>query len=219
MTTKESLLHRLTLSCFANKKIVFEMVKKSEKRPKTGKNLTSPAQHKQQKLDVFASELQNETPRKSKQISISSLDPVTKYDEMVLTVAFKLVPSKTVFSKVRSNLWFDSEEVKSDLIAIPQGFGDSDEFQLNYNLDMRGIAAGAHAIKVELHDLFSPCSAIKEETIDYVPLDKKAAYRKIPIAKKIAGEDFTIVSRSHKEIYEDIDKTRKSELESKRDKW
>ena len=195
------------------------MVKKSEKRPKTGKNLTSSEHYKQQKLDVFPSELQKETPRKNKQIIISSLDSVTKYDEMILTVALKLVPSKTVFSKIRSTLWFDDQKVKSDLIGIPQGFGDSDEFQLNYDLDMRGIAARAHTIKAELDDLFSRCSAAKEETIDYVPLDRKAAYRKIPIAKKIAGEDFTIVSRSDKEIYMDIDKARKSELDSKRDKW
>jgi hypothetical protein len=195
------------------------MVKKSEKRPKTRKNLTSPAQHKQQKLDVFPSELQKEPPKKSKQIIISSLDSVTKYDEMVLTVEFKLDPSKTVFSKVRSTLWFDDQEAKSNLIGIPQGFGDSDEFQLKYGLDMRGIAAGAHTIKVELHDFFSPCSAVEEETVDYVPLDMRAAYRKIPIAKKIAGEDFTIVSRSDKEIYLDIDKARKNELDSKRDKW
>ena len=195
------------------------MVKKSEKRPKKGKNLTSSAQYKQQKLDVFPAELQREPPKTSKQIIINSLDSMTKYDEMVLTVAFKLIPSKTVFSKVRSTLWFDSEEVKSDLINIPQGFGYSDEFQLNYELDMREIAAGAYAIKVELHDLFSPCSAVKEQTIEYVPQDRKAAYRKIPIAKKITGEDFTIVSRSDKEIYTDIDKARKSELNSKRDKW
>jgi hypothetical protein len=183
------------------------------------KKLLKSENNKQLKLDGFPSELQREPSRKSKQIIISSLDSMTKYDEMVLTIAFKLIPSKTVFSKARSTLWFDGEEVKSDLIEIPQGFGYSDEFQLNYNLDMRGIAAGAHAIKVELHDLFSPCSAAKEVTIDYVPLDRKAAYRKIPIAKKIAGEDFTIVSRSDKEIYMDIDKARKSELDSKRDKW
>ena len=145
------------------------MVKKSEKRPKTGRNLTSSAQYNQPELNVFPSELQREPPRKSKQIIISSLDSVTKYDEMVLTVEFKLVPSKTFFSKVRSTLWFDGEEVKSDLIKIPQGFGDSDEFQLKSRLDMTGIASGAHTLKVELHDLFSPCSAIKEETIDYVP--------------------------------------------------
>lgn len=195
------------------------MVKKSKKRPKTGKNLTSSAQYKQQKLDVFPSELQKESTRKNKQIVINSLDLVTKYDEMVLTVEFELVPSKTFFSKIRSTLWFDDQELKTDLLAIPQSLGDIDEFQLNQKFDMRGISAGVHIIKAELCDLFHPCSAIKEEHIDYVPIDRKAAYRKIPIAKKIAGEGFTIVSRSDKEIYTDIDKARKSELESKRDKW
>ena len=45
-----------------------------------------------------------------------------------------------------------------------------------------------------------------------VTLQKLSAYRKIPTAKKIAGEDFTIVSSSDKEIYNDIDKARKNEL-------
>jgi hypothetical protein len=49
---------------------------------------------------------------------------------------------------------------------------------------MRGISTGNHTIKVELNDLFPPCSAIKEEPIDYVPVNRKAVYRKIPIARK-----------------------------------
>lgn len=189
------------------------------KPPKKRRILNSSKHYKQQKLDLFPSECQKEMPEKSKQIIINSLASLTKYDEMLLNIEFKLAPSKTVFSKMRSNLWFDDQEVKSDLIVIPQGFGDSDGFQLNYKLDMKGISPGAHKIKAELHDLFSPCSATKEEPIDYVTLDRKTAYRKIPIAKKVAGEDFTIVSSSEKEIYTDIDKARKSELDSKRDKW
>ena len=163
---------------------MFKITKKSEKQPRTVQNLISSQQYKQQELGVFPSELLKETPRKDKQIIISSLDSVTKYDELVLAIEFELVPSKTVFSKVRSTLWFDNQEVKSDLMTIPQSLGDTNEFQLNYQLDMRGISAGAHTIKAELHDLFSPCSTTKEEAIDYVPLDRKAAYRKIPIAKK-----------------------------------
>ena len=195
------------------------MVRKIKKRPNKRGNSNSSKQYQQQRVDLFPSELQKESPRESKQIIINDLNSVTKYDEMTLTVEFKLAPSKTVFSKLRSTLWFDDQEIKSDLITIPQSLGDTDEFQLNYQLDMRGISAGTHTIKTELHDLFSPCSATKEQPIDYVPLDRKAAYRKIPIAKKIAGEDFTIVLKSDKEIYNDIDKARKNELESKRDKW
>ncbi len=177
-------------------------------------------QYQQQRLDLFPSELQIEHIRESKQIIINSLESVTKYDdEIVLTVEFKLVPSKTVFSKLRSTLWFDDQELKTDLLTIPQSLGDTDEFQLNQKFDMKGISAGVHTIKAGLCDVFYPCSAIKEERIDYVPLDRKSAYRKIPTAKKIAGEDFTIVSSSDKEIYNDIDKARKNELDSKRDKW
>jgi hypothetical protein len=201
------------------KKIVFSMVRKIRNRPNKRGNSNSSKQYQQQRLDLYPSELQNKQPRKSKQIIISRLDLVTKYDEIVLTVEFALVPSKTAFSKVRSTLWFDNQEVKSDLITIPQSLGGADEFQLNYTLDIRGISAGVHSIKAELCDLFYPCSAIKEEHVDYVPLDRKAAYRKIPIAKKVAGGDFTIVSSSDKEIYTDIEQARKSELDSKRDKW
>jgi len=199
---------------------MFDMIKKGRKHPKTTRKANSSEKFQQLKLNIFPSELQKASPRKGKKIIINTLDSVAKYhDEMVLTVEFRFIPSKTVFSKVKSILWFDDQEVKSDLIGIPQGFGDSDEFQLNYNLDMRGIRAGTHTIKVELNDLFSPCSAIREEPVDYVPLDRKAAYRKIPIAIKIAGEDFTVVSSSNKEIYDDIDKARKNELDSKRDRW
>ena len=195
------------------------MVRKIKNQPNKRGNSNSSKQYQQQRLDLYPSELQKEQTRKSKQIIINSLDSVMNYDEMVLTVEFKLVPSKTVFSKVRSTLWFDDQELKTDLLAIPQSLGDTDEFQLNQKFDMKGISTGVHTIKAELCDIFYPCSAIREERIDYVPLDRKAAYRKIPIAKKIAGEDFTIISSSDKEIYNGIDKARKNELESKRDKW
>ena len=195
------------------------MVRKIKNRTNKRGNSNSSKQYQQQRLDLFPSEFQIEQTKEGKQIVINSLESVTKYDQIVLTVEFKLVPSKTVFSKVRSTLWFDDQELKTDLLAIPQSLGDTEEFQLSYTLDMRGISAGVHTIKAELCDIFHPCSAIKEESIDYVPLDRKAAYRKIPIAKKITGEDFTIISSSDKEIYNGIDKARKNELESKRDKW
>ena len=195
------------------------MVRKIKNRTNKRGNSNSSKQYQQQRLDLFPSEFQIEQTKEGKQIVINSLESVTKYDQIVLTVEFKLVPSKTVFSKVRSTLWFDDQELKTDLLAIPQSLGDTEEFQLSYTLDMRGISAGVHSVKAELCDVFYPCTAIKEQRIDYVPLDRKAAYRKIPIAKKIAGEDFTIVSSSDKQIYTDIGKARKNELDSKRDNW
>jgi hypothetical protein len=189
------------------------------KQQRTEKDPILSEQFQQSKLNFFPSEIQKEPLRKSKQIVINKIVSVTKYDEMALNVEFKLIPSKLNFSKLRSTLFFDDQEVKSALIRIPQGFGESDEFQLNYVLDMRGISAGTHTTKVELHDLFSSCSSTKKEKIEYVPIDRKALYRKIPIAKKIAGEDLEILSKSDEKIYRDISKAIRNELDSKQDKW
>jgi len=193
------------------------MVQKSKKNVQTRKK--SSESFKQLKLGIFPSELEKKLPRKQKQIIINRIGTITKYDEMTITVEFKLIPSKTVFSKLKSTLWFDDQEVKSALIEIPQKFGFSDEFKLKSELDMRGISAGSHSIKVEFQDLFSLSSAIKEETIEYVPVDKTARYRKIPLTKKISGNDFDVVSISDREIYLDIERTKKNELKSKQDKW
>ena len=193
------------------------MVQKNKKIIQSIKESTEG--FKQLKLGIFPSEFEKKLPRKQKQIIINRIGTITKYDEMTITVEFKLFPSKNVFSKVKSTLWFDDQEVKSALIEIPQKFGFSDEFQLKSELDMRGITAGSHSIKVEFQDLFSLSSAIKEETIEYVPIDKTAGYRKIPLTKKISGSDFDVVSISDKEIYLDIERTKKNELNSKRDKW
>jgi hypothetical protein len=195
------------------------MFQKSKKRANNAKRADLSGKSKQMSLGNYASAFQKEIPRQKKQIIINDIESVTKYDEMSVTVSFTLVPSKTFFSKIRTNLLFDDKEVKSDLIGIPQGFGESNEFQLTYRLDMRGISEGAHTLNAEFHDLFSSCSAIKELSITYVPLDRKAAYREIPITKKVSGEDFTVVSSLDKEIYKEIDKARKNELDSKRDKW
>ena len=199
--------------------IVFEMIRESKKQTQVGKAFAPPEHVKQLKLDIFTSEVQKESATKNKQIIVNKIITLTKYDEMALTVEFKLFPLKNDFSTLRAILWFDEQEVKSALVPIPKEFGDSNEFILKSELDMRGISAGCHTIKVEFHDLFSTCFGIKEETIEYVPQDRKAAYRKVPITKKAAGDDFTIISQSDREIYRDIDKIRKNELDSKRDKW
>ena len=176
-------------------------------------------QNEQLRLDSFPSEPEKKPQEKNKQIVINGIHSATKYDEMVVSVEFELIPSKTAFSKIISTLWFDECEAKSAIIVIPQRFGNSSEFQLKSELDMRGIPSGNHIIDVKLRYCYSPCYAIKKEIIDYTSQDKKARYRKIPIAKKIAGCDFDVVSGSEKNIYQEIEKTKKKELISKQDKW
>ncbi len=195
------------------------MIGKNNKLGQVVGRFLSNGATQQLKLDCFPCEVEKKKqPRKNKEIAINRIGFVTKYDEMALAIEFELIPSKIEFSRLRSTLWFDDQEVKSELVRIPQGFGNSNAFCLKSELDMRGVSRGIHTFKVELHDLFSPCFGIREETTDYIPQDRKAAYRKIPMVKKIAGDNF-VVSNSDKEIYLDIEKTRKKELASKQDKW
>ena len=158
-----------------------------------------------------------------KQIIITEINTVTKEDELALNVGFRLLPSKTAFSKVRSTLWFDGQQISSVSITIPQSPLATDEFELNPVLDMKGISAGSHTIKVEMYELWSngeklTCTS-KEVTIEYVPKTRESRLIRIPMVKSIAGADLAIVSESEKDIYREIEVTAKKELISKRDEW
>ena len=55
-----------------------------------------------------------------KQIIITEIGTLTKEDELALKVGFKLAPSKTAFSRVKSDLWFDNQQISSVSIRIPK---------------------------------------------------------------------------------------------------
>jgi hypothetical protein len=82
-----------------------------------------------------------------KRIIIIEIDTLTKEDELALKVGFKLVPSKTAFSKVQSDLWFNNQKISSISIRIPQGPLTADDFEITPVLDMKGIPARVHIIK------------------------------------------------------------------------
>ncbi len=65
-----------------------------------------------------------------KQIVITEISTSTKVDEITLNVAFKLVPSKTAFSKVQFDLWFNNQQISSGSIRILQGPLADDKFEL-----------------------------------------------------------------------------------------
>lgn len=184
-----------------------------------GKEFGTTRHTKQLKLNRFPSKPPKKLQKRKKEIRITQIFSVTKYDEMALFVEFKLIPSKTAFSKLKSTLWFDDQKITSASVRIPQRFGVSNEFHLKSALDMRGINTGTHTIKVELQDLFSPCFGTKEETIKYVPKDRTAEHKKIPTVKMIEGERIAVLSESEKNIYQEIQETLKKDLNSSRDKW
>jgi len=111
--------------------------------------------------------------KNEKQIVITEISTTPKVDELSLKVGFRLVPSKTAFSKVHFVLWFDNQQIRSVSIRIPQGSLAADEVELTPVLDMKGIPAGSYTIKVEMYELWSSgeklSEAIKELNVDYAP--------------------------------------------------
>jgi hypothetical protein len=61
------------------------------------------------------------TKKQEKQIVITEIVALPKEDELALKVSFKLVPSKTAFSKVQLNLWFDNQQINSPLYLNSSG--------------------------------------------------------------------------------------------------
>ena len=158
-----------------------------------------------------------------KQIIITEIVAVTEEDELALKIGFKLLPSKTAFSKVRSNLWFDDQQISSVSITIPQSTLTTDDFEINPVLDMKGITAGSHTIKVEMHELWSSGEKLnytsKEVTVEYIPKSREDRLIRVPIVKSIAGTGLAVVSDSDKSIYHEIEETIKKEMVSNRDEW
>jgi hypothetical protein len=158
-----------------------------------------------------------------KLIAITDIGFVTKEDELALRIEFGLFPSKKLFSKIRTELFFDGQKLRSVSIMIPQTPLASDDFELTTVFDMKGITAGSHVIRVEMYELWDSgekfTCASKEVRIDYVPLRREDKLIKVPTMKNVAGKDLVVVSESEKDIYREIDENIRKEAVSKRDNW
>jgi hypothetical protein len=148
---------------------------------------------------------------------------VTREDELQLKVGFRLLPSKTAFSRLMAELFFDGQKLYTRRFRALQGPLAADDSEFTSVLDMEGIAAGSHAIKVELCELWGSgeklrCTS-KEVTIEYVPVKMEDRLIEIPIVKSVAGADLAVVSDAERDIYHEIDEDRKKELISQRDEW
>jgi hypothetical protein len=185
-------------------------------------------QSKQRKLDSLQDAPQKEPPKADtsvpkRHIVITEIGTQTKEDELALRIAFRLLPSKTGFSKVKSDLWFDGQQISSVTIGIPQSPLATNDFELTPVLDMKGITGGPHTIKAEMYELWSSdeklTNASKEVTIEYVPMKREDRMIRVPIVKSVAGTDLAIVSDSEKNIYREIEEDMKKETISRRDTW
>ena len=189
------------------------------------KNLKAPKQLTLDNLPNVPIKEPNETtnPFQEKQIIITEIGTITREDELALKVGFKLLPSKTAFSKLKSDLWFDNQQISSVLIRIPQGPLAGDDFELTPVLGMKGISAGSHTLKVEMYEPWSNEEKLsftsKEITVEYVPQTRESRLIEIPIVKSFGGGNLVVVSESDKNIYREIEETMKKESVTKRDEW
>ncbi len=158
-----------------------------------------------------------------KNITITQIVSTIREDELALKIAFKLFPSMAEFSKIQSDLLFDNQQVDSVSIRVLQGALATDESEYTSVLDMKGIPAGCHSVKVEMYELWDSGERLnqtsREAAVDYVPQTRQSRLVLVPTVKSVAGTDLSVVSESEKDIYREIDKTLRKEQLNKRDNW
>ncbi len=164
-----------------------------------------------------------EAIKPTKAIIINKISDTTKEDELGLKVEFSLFPSKTSFSKINLDLFFQEHLLNSTTISIPQStlLNDTSEFPLI--LDMRGIVAGEYLFRVEMYELWSSGEKLnftsKEMSVQFAPKTREERLVKIPTVKSVAGSDLTVVSSSAKNIFREIEQDQKQESIGKKDEW
>jgi hypothetical protein len=162
-------------------------------------------------------------PERKKQIEITEISTTTREDELVLKIGFRLLPSRTAFSRVTSDLYFDEEKIASLRLSVLQGPLATDASEFSSVLDMTGIEKGQHMLRVEMYELWSSEEKLartsKEVKIEYVPLKREDRLVRVPILKGSAGADLAIISDTEKNIYREIEKEMKRESTSRRDDW
>jgi hypothetical protein len=162
-------------------------------------------------------------PEQKKRIEIAEIITSTKEDKLVLKVGFKLYPSRTAFSRVTSDLYFNGQKIESLRLRVLQGPLAMDASEFSSVLDMTGIAGGQYNLRVEMYELWASgekltCTS-KEVTFDHVPLRREDSRVKVPIVRSVAGNDLAIVSDSEKNICREIEENMKKESVSSRDNW
>lgn len=203
-----------------------------------GKMLIYSKPSKQLTLDSLPAEPQKKSPEmekpehpthsqtpatQNKQIAITRISSETKEDKLTLEVEFRLLPTKTVFSKIRSDFWFDEKRINSTLLDIIHSFGSTNEFYLKATLDLNGVSTGKHPVKAEMYEVSSHgekhSHAMKEATIEYLQQSRESRLRRVPMVKRVEGQGVAIVSDREKYIYREIEDIMKKDLISKQDKW
>jgi hypothetical protein len=189
---------------------------KPTRKSLTGKQLALDSLPHKQLKSTFGS-----NPKK--QILITQMVTQTGIGELTLTIEFKLLPFKTAFSKLKTDLRFDDNIISSVSLRVPQRALAADTFEISSVLDMNGIAAGPHVLKVELYELWNSDERVCEDAqmlfIDYVPQTRESHLVKVPIVKRVAGADLAVASDTEQDLYREMVQKEKRELLHRRDNW
>ncbi len=165
-------------------------------------------------------------PKVQKQIQVTAVDAYNQEDELVLKIGFKLCPSRTAFSRVTVDLYFDGEKAESLRLKILQGPLATDNSEFSSVLDMTGIGEGQHTVRVEMYEKYELWSSeekltatSKDVSVNYVPVRREGRLIRVPIIKRSVGTDLTIASDPENRILRELEeKMRKAEV-GRRDSW
>jgi hypothetical protein len=179
---------------------------------------------KQATLDNLPKSPKEKAAPTRKEIIITQIDATPKIDEeLAIKAAFKLQPSRTIYCRLKADLRFDSHLIHSVLIKVLQGPLATEESEFAAVLDMNGVSAGLHLIKLELYEPSSSgqklCQTMREMTVDYLPQTRQSRLVRVPTVKSVAGADLAVVSNSQKDIYDELRETQKKEQLCKKDNW
>jgi len=155
-----------------------------------------------------------------KEVSITALNAAVKREDLILNAQFRLAPSKRIFSRIRANLHFDGQFMKSFYLGIPYYFARQEEFPLRTLLSLENVSAGTHTVKLEMSGLWPSASPsdIKEITFDYQPPDEAPIAGAIPIIKRIEGPSIAVVTDEAKRLYQEMRERWKRELIARRER-
>jgi hypothetical protein len=197
--------------------------KNHQKKENPKVNIKQP---KQVTLDNLSFQFNIQKPSSVKQekaIVINRMADSVRESDLELKIEFALVPSKTFFSKINLDVYFENQLLNSTTLGIPQSPLLTDNFDFPLLLDMRGISAGTYLIRVEMYEPWSSNEklnfTVKEIVVDYIPQTRESRLAKKPTVKSVAGSGLTIISSGAKDIYRDLQKDLKNEILSKRDEW
>jgi hypothetical protein len=162
-------------------------------------------------------------PLQNKLIEITEVSTSISEDELALKVTFKLLPSRTAFSRVTADLFFDEQKIDTRRFHILQGPLAADNSEFASVLDMAGASPGQHKLMVEMYEVWSSneklTCTIKEVTIAYVPVKREDRILHVRIVKSAASADLSVVSDVEGSLYRELNDEIKREAHSKRDKW